>query len=279
MKKLLGLMIYGGLLFGLSAGGAWYMKSQHELALEEQRAELEDPNAGLVPSSTDQPTLTHPNAGDAAYVEDTLRQVPVRAGAMTVEEIVQYGMGLKERDQAIQQREEALQRLDERYRLIQEDIQAEQMEIEGILAQARNQKTAADEILRQAAERVQKAEALKKDAERERKDIALEQTKAEQRNAVSPSVAAEQAAERRSNIKATAALLEGMSEDAGASTIGDLMDEGQSDLAVELLAGLEGRKAAKILEALAQQDGGADKATELVYLFAVLKRPRCVAIR
>lgn len=279
MKKLLGLMIYGGILFGLSAGGAWYMKTQHEQALADQRAELKDPDAGLAPSNTNQPTVTHPTAGDIEGSEDTLRRVPVRAGEMTVEEIVQYGMGLKERDEAIQQREEALSRVEERYRLVREDIAHEQMEIEGILVQAKNQKTAADEILKQAAVRVQQAEALRKDVEQERRDMALERTKDDNRNAVSPSLAAEEDAERQRNIKALTGVLEGMSEDGGARLIGDLMDDGESDFAVELLSGLEDRKAAKVLEALARLEGGEEKATELVALYADMKRPRRAANR
>ena len=109
--------------------------------------------------------------------------------------------------------------------------------------------------------------------------MAIERTKSEKLKAASPSIAADEDADRLANIKEITAMMEGMSEDGSARIISDLMDEGKTEFAVRLLSGLEDRKSAKVLDALASQDGGKDKSTELINRYAEMKRPRRSAKR
>ncbi|MFN9974034.1 MAG: hypothetical protein ACK58T_29475, partial [Phycisphaerae bacterium] len=81
---------------------------------------------------------------------------------MTVEEIVRYGLGLKARDEVVRAREASLQRLETQQRMVMTDIRGERREIESILAQAREQRLATEEILNRVAVRQQKMEVEQK---------------------------------------------------------------------------------------------------------------------
>ncbi|MCA9049084.1 MAG: hypothetical protein KDA89_10180, partial [Planctomycetaceae bacterium] len=139
MKKMIILGVYGLAILGVSAGGTWYLRSQEaarKLADETKPEEL-TPSVGDLSAPVDVTTPPLPER------EQEL-PVAVRPGEMSVEEIVRYGLGLKTREAAIRQREEALQQTESRHRLVLADISGEQQEIEGLVAQARDQRLATE---------------------------------------------------------------------------------------------------------------------------------------
>jgi flagellar motility protein MotE (MotC chaperone) len=250
MKKMIGLALYGLILFGVSAGGAWFLKSQQ--AADQQTAEddtstevdevemlLQKPDPLLVPETTP---------------EDDILPVAVRPQAMSVEEIVRYGLGLKNREQAIRNREEALQRTETQHRLILADIEGEQKEIEGLLAQARDQRMAADELL-------QRITAKKTELEAERLKAAEQSAAGGTADILDD--------EQQANLKDLTEVMQSMTPEGASEVLREFANNGKMDMAVHILANLEERRAAAILDSME------DKTLlgELVDKFTELKRP------
>lgn len=280
MKRMMGLMIYGGILFGLSAGGAWFLHSKHEEELAQERLKnAPDPDAALVPPTTAHPTVTHPQIPESQR-QDVLSKVPVRPEAITAEEIVRHGINLKNRDEAVREREKALERVEAQYTLMLRDIEGEQREIEGLMVQAREQRKAADELLRKADARYQEAGKVMEqaDARHSETEQLLEKAEKEQRDTGTPgsltAAAVEQlapsgpsAADREKNIKELTKVMQSMTPTVGAEIIGEFMDDGKTEIALQLIAGLDKAKAAEILDEMGQEEGGTEKVTELLEQF------------
>jgi len=285
MKKMMGLMIYGGIIFGLSAGGAWFMHTKHQEELAQERSKHEpSPDERLVPSTTDHPTTTHPELSEKMN-EDALTQVPVRAESMTVEEMVRHGMKLKERDKTIRAREESLERVEAQYSLMLEEIVSKQREINGLMLQAREQRKAADEILKQADLKHQEATALFQQARtrqeetqamldkattQQREKLASQQTSDPTKTAMAETT---DAADRSKNLKQIADVLGGMGPDAAAKALAGYINNGDMDTAVQLVSLMEGRKSSAILEAMSLIEEDAALVDELLEQFAKMRRP------
>ncbi|MCA9063399.1 MAG: hypothetical protein KDA96_10080 [Planctomycetaceae bacterium] len=268
MKKILGMAGYAFLLFGLTAGVGYLMKTKNAETAAEEAAEQEpvplDTTSSSKPSDSAAPLSGRPfdQPGGVDSEEDENLPVAVRPEIMTVEEIVRYGMGLKERDQAISQREDALKRTESRHRLLQADIQTELKEIEGVLVQARDQRMAVENLLRQLAQNQQKL-MEDKDAftqEREKFVSDMSRMKADRERMIeemkksstdAPTISAAVASEdRKANAKKLAAIAEGMDPDAAASMLTSLANDGQQDDAAEILANLDDKKCAQIIGAM-----------------------------
>lgn len=285
MKKMMGLMIYGGLIFGLSAGGAWYMHTKHqeELAAERQRHQP-SPEEMLVPSTTAHPTVTDPEIRDKMN-DDALTQVPVRAESMTVEEMVRHGMKLKERDARIRAREESLERVEAQYSLMLEEIVSEQREINGLMLQAREHRKAADEILQHAEMKHQEASTLFQQARarqeetqsmldkattQQREKLASQQAADPEKNGMKETTSPE---DRNRNLKQIAELLAGMNAEAAAKALTGYINNGDMDTAVQLVSLMEGRKSSAILEAMALDENDEKLVDQLLEQFAKMRRP------
>lgn len=285
MKKMMGLMIYGGLIFGLSAGGAWYMHTKHQEELAAERKKHEpSPDELLVPSTTDHPTVTDPEI-KGTMNDDALTQVPARAESMTVEEMVRHGMKLKERDATIRAREESLQRVEAQYSLMLEEIVSEQREINGLMLQAREHRKAADEILKQAEMKHQESRTLSQQArvhreetqsmldkatEQQREKLASQQAANPETTAIPDTASPE---DRTKNLKQISELLSGMSPEAAAKALTGYINNGDMDTAVQLVSLMEGRKSSAILEAMSQEEEGSELADDLLEQFANMRRP------
>ncbi len=283
MKNMLGLISYGGILFGLSAGGAWFMHSKHQAELEKERqAHRPDPDAELVDSTTAQPTIVTPDIPKSQRL-DTRNRVPVRPEAISAEEIVVHGIKLKERDEAIRLREKALERVEAQYTLMLKDIEGEQREIEGLMEQARAQNKAAAEIMNRASAKHQEAETLffgagtrKKEAQdlldqvkQGRRDGAIQHSTPPVDESMTSTTATP--ADREANLKNITAVMQSMSPEVGAKLLSEIIDNGQNALAVQLISRLQDRTAAGILDEMSQYEHGEDKVAELLQQFTELQ--------
>jgi DNA repair exonuclease SbcCD ATPase subunit len=178
MKKILGMLLYGGVMFGVTAGlGMFMMKksaphtttadhaegeeeaetgehgetsedghgddgaAEHGSAGEHQTAELHEPG-----NHSGEHALDHDSTG-----HDEQLPVAVRSTPMTVEEIVRMGLSLKSRDEAIRKREESLREIESQQRLVLSDLAAAQQEVENLLAQTSDQRAAKEELLARIA--------------------------------------------------------------------------------------------------------------------------------
>lgn len=167
MKKILGLLLYAGLMFGVTAGLGMFMlkkasshgagaagtddetaDSLHDTHSREHSGEAQ--TSIHENSSSDHPGEAPPTGDEFppanAHRTDEHLPVAVRATPMSVEEIVRMGLSLKSRDEIIRKREEALRETESQQRLVLSDVSTAQQEIESLLAQAHDQRAASEEL-------------------------------------------------------------------------------------------------------------------------------------
>ncbi len=179
MKKILGLVLYAGVMFGVTAGlGMFMMKkqashsTQAESAGGEEASEVDGSDHGGDASGHDDVTdaghgADHGGSSSHQSAElpktdlpgahapdhqgnpgrDEQLPVAVRSTPMSVEEIVRMGLSLKSRDEVVHKREEALREIEAQQRLVLSDMASAQQEIENLLAQTTDQRAAKEELL------------------------------------------------------------------------------------------------------------------------------------
>jgi DNA repair exonuclease SbcCD ATPase subunit len=165
MKKILGMLLYGGMMFGVTAGlGMFMMKKSAPPATTAENAEGEEdgeagehgenPVGGHGDSEADSHgnTAEHHSAKDHGSTgHDDQLPVAVRSTPMTVEEIVRMGLSLKSRDESIRKREESLREIESQQRLVLADLASAQQDVENLLAQTSDQRAAKEELLARIA--------------------------------------------------------------------------------------------------------------------------------
>jgi flagellar motility protein MotE (MotC chaperone) len=190
----------------------------------------------------------------SAPAESADLPVAARPKPMSVEEIIRYGKGIKQRGEHLDKRESQLAEQESQLRLVLADVQGEQKEIDGLRTQIRDQIGTVETLLGQLdVKRAQQSEELKRTAE---------QTKLleEQQQDVDSL--------QRDNIKRMSAWFQNMEPAKAATFLKELSNDGKTDMAVQLLSNFEEREASKILAEL-------DDPTlmvELVESFKKLKR-------
>ena len=259
MKKTAGLVMYAATLFGISAGVGWALRPQPPAKTDEP-----GPTASTPPDTNAAPPLK-PGSKSGRPVAD--RQTPesrpkaayeplpvaVRPAPMSVEEIVRYGLQLKDRDAAIARREQAILTTERRQQLILTDIQGEQKEIEGLYTQARDQRKATEELLGQVTLQKQQLDEHQKKNEADRK--------------ARESQNQEQDADVQANIRDLTTVVQNMEPDRAAQVIA-WSDDGKIDLCVEVLARMDTRVAAEVVNAIKDEKLTSD----LLGRFPVKKR-------
>lgn len=166
MKKILGLVLYAALMFGVTAGLGMFMMNKYASPADEHTADDDEqdpagnhetghgaPGESLVQSAdasaghgTDH-SLETDTRNSPGRQKDQQLPVAVRSSPMSVEEIVRMGLSLKTRDELLRQREIALKDAEGQHRLIQTDVEGAQQEVENLLAQANDQRAAIEELV------------------------------------------------------------------------------------------------------------------------------------
>lgn len=208
MKKILGLLLYAGLIFGVTAGiGMFMLKQTASHGDSAEHGEEEEGHTGEEPDGHESPSGhvvvgdhsgtghagsshgndTHASASDhgahgsagSSHADERL-PVAVRASPMSVEEIVRMGLSLKSRDEIVSKREASLRDMESQQQLVVSDMTAIQQEIENLLARTTDQRAAKEELLAritaqtQALEREREAiSAEKAQLKRDQEQLAL----------------------------------------------------------------------------------------------------------
>ena len=262
MKKLLMIGIYGLLILGISAGGTLYLRQQ-EKAKEQAEKDTLEPLPESAADLTAEVDVTQP----LPPPKDQELPVAVRPGEMSVEEIVKYGLGLKDREAAIRKREDALRRTETQHRMVLAEIEGEQREVLGLVAQAKEQRMASEQFLAEAQKERAKSANLLKDVEGLKKKLEIERQKAGSKPSADPGSNME--VNRESNVKEMVAVVEGMSPENASGVIKNYANSGKMDMAVDILAKMEERKASGILDAIKDEKLN----SELLAKFLELKKP------
>lgn len=260
MKKLLVLGMYGLIVFGVSGASAWFF---HSKAVEEANAVPEEPEpTSVTPEKAVSPEMISARK-PSDVVDDEESPVAVRPESMSIEEIVRLGLSLKSREQGLKDREQAFKRSESRYQLVLADIEAEQKEIQGLVAQAQDQRAATVEILKEVRQKQLEMEKLKQEAAKKETDPAVE----------SPDGPSE--VDKTANLKDLTEVVQSMSPENAASVMKEFANNGKTDMAVKILSKLEQRKAAGILDAMKDEK----LVTEFLEKFALQKRPQKTAAK
>ena len=186
---------------------------------------------------------------------------------MEISEIVRYGLALKEREQAIREQEDALRKTEKRHDLILGDIENEKAEMMGLVAEAREHSTAGSQLLAEAQKKYAESEKLLKELDDRQRKMEIDKERAKSQPNAGASGNME--IDREANIKAMVSRVAGMSAERAAGVVTRFANTGKMDMAVEILAKLEERNAAKILDALPEEQ----LVSEILAKFAELERP------
>lgn len=253
MRNVILMLLFGAIAFGASAAGSWYLlnKTSKDVELPPAETLLNPPPLPGDTTSTD----------ESSTASDGDLPVAVRPRPMSVEDILQFGLGLNNREKLLDERELSLQENEERLQLSLADIRGEQQNLEAMHTKLEGQVVACQALLTEIHEARDKLLAERKDAEQELKEFAEVRIEVDE--------------QERQNIKRMSEWFQGMEPDKAAGALKELANDGKTDLAVQLLANFEERDAAKILSSL---DDYA-LMVELAERFKDLKRPAKTAPR
>jgi flagellar motility protein MotE (MotC chaperone) len=259
MKQIILLIVITAVAAGVSSFVSAKLRAPaHE---EPAAATPHEAEAGHEPS--DKPAKPHgaepghdssDKSATHAPAESSDLPVAARPKPMSVEEIIRYGKGIKQRAEHLDKRESQLAEQESQLRLVLADVQGEQKEIDGLRTQIRDQIGTVETLLEQLdVKRSQQSEEQKK-TEEQTKLLKDQQTDVDSL--------------QRDNIKRMSAWFQNMEPAKAANFLKELSNDGKTDMAVQLLSNFEEREASKILAEL--DDPGL--MVELIENFKKLKR-------
>ncbi|MEZ6113631.1 MAG: hypothetical protein R3C99_21860 [Pirellulaceae bacterium] len=247
MKKLVLYGVVGLMLFGASFAGSWMMQPKVE-------PEEKDPMASDMPELdlTADALESEATAADQGNGE---LPVAVRPRPINPEEIVRYGLTIRNREEAIKQREEALERERMQLQLVVEDIRTEQRELEAIQGEIQSKVNAAEKLITEIANQRQQFTDERTDAQDELDKIKKAQIEYKSLEA--------------DNLKRMSAWFQNMDPAKAAELLREMSNNGQMTMVVQLLGNFEEREAAKILAEMEDKN----LVTQLAEQYRGLKRP------
>lgn len=260
MKNMVMLLLFALAVGGSSAAVSMYLRKVPPKVVEK------DPSDVPIASKIGPEDVTGPSHGETSHAKAGHDDphaaagpdmgVAVRPKAMSVEEILRYGMALKRREELMKQREHAASEQESQIKLVYADIQGEQKEIEGLRLQIKEQLAAADRKL----------------VEMEQNRVRLETERQQHADSVKKSASGDEASPlQQENIKRMSAWFQSMEPAKAAEFLKDLCNDGKLDMAVQLLANFEEREAAKVLSAFPEEDRAL--VTQITDAFRNYKRP------
>ncbi len=237
MVKMIVVLVFGIVMFCASAGGSWYIQNK----LLSKPAATPQAAAGEPGSLSPAPSAATPDGKTPAETAATPAErmpVAIRPRDMSVEELLRYSMGVKEREEKLKQSEELLQRRRVQQQLALADIEGERKEIDGLRTQVSNQ-------LKHAESLIEKLNVVRDEflTEKEKQSQTLEQMKHER-------ITIDQ--EHMDNTKRLSMWVQSMDPEKAAGVLTSMANDGpeQMEIAVQILRNLEEREAAKILSAI-----------------------------
>lgn len=244
--------LFGVTLFALGAIGAWYFaqrQQQSSANTTAAAAPAHDPHAADA-SHTAPPT----SAAVKIPVPDI--PTPVKGRPSSSEELFRYSAMVRKQSAAIQEKRQLMEQEEHRLRLVNEDMQGQRKEIEGMLLQVQ--------------ELLGSAQSLSKEIETKRHDIQRQQQEAGKKVDETKPEPEEKETSSQDNLQKAANLVQMMAPEKAAAMIREYSNDGKMAYAIQLLAQIEERDAAKILDAI----DDTTLVAELTEMFQEMKRPK-----
>lgn len=247
MKKFMVIALVGGVLFGLSAAGSWYMHKS-KVPPEEAQADATSTGTEFVGKS-ERNSATAPAASGA---QRTAVRPPHTPGA---EEVVQLANTYRDRLASVKEREAQLAARQKQLELIYQDIRGERSAIDELRKQV-------TEEMKAVKEQMNNLDNKKTEVEDQRQKVSTQVKEIEDRLLRVEDI-------ETGNVQRIAEMLNTMAPDAAAKILQQLSDTGKIDTAVKLLGMVKERQAAKILA----ESQDAALSAQLLERLKDLKRP------
>jgi len=257
MVKMISVLVFGVVMFCAAAGGSWFVQTKL-LAKQEPAPPAATPEG--TPADPQAPATANgaPAAasGEPGAGKDRL-PVAIRPREMSVEELLRFSMGVKEREEKVKQSEELLQKRRVQQQLALSDMERERNEIDDLRVQMSDQLKHAETLI----------EKLNDTRTRFMQDqdsaaVSLQQMKHER-------IEIDQ--EHMDNTKRLSQWIQGMEPEKAAGVLTSMANDGdeQMAIAVQILRNLEEREAAKILSAIEDTK----LVQQLIEKFRLLQKP------
>jgi flagellar motility protein MotE (MotC chaperone) len=241
--------LFAVFLFALGAAGAWFIV-QYQSDKEGNEAESSE-------TSEDQEIGPHgeapPSSDHASH--DAHLPVAVRGRPMSAEELFRFGAMNRKNIEAIKHKEEELHKEEMRVELLKKEIEGRKREVEGILQQTQQAVDVGQKLLNQLREQQQQLNSEKEQLQKQQEEFRKAKDTPNE--------------DKQANLKSAAGWLQSMKSEDAAEALKELANDGKMDFALQLLANIEERNAAKILAAMKDPTLVAD----LTEAFRELKRP------
>lgn len=252
MVRMLAILGFGLMMAVVSATGSWFVQNQ---VLAKKGDDAETAQTDEAESGSGNPDEPEPPGKlNSGPIKERM-PVAVRPREMSVEELLRFGIGVREREQQVRKQEELLQQREVQQKLALADIQAERREIDGLRVQVDSQLRTAEKMIG--------------DLQTAREAVLQERTRAEERFKSIQSARIEIDTEQVDNTKRLSLWMQGMEAEKAAEVLKEMANDGTIDTAVQILSHFEEREAAKILSAVDDPK----LVQEFITRFQNLKRP------
>jgi len=220
MARILAVLFVALLSFGVAAGGSIFYQKNSKPEAE---------------SMATPPVVTVQKADSTEGPGEEL-PLAVRPPATSPEEMVRFSLTMGKREEALKKREEELKQERLRLKLVIEDVRTEQRELEGLEEQVRGKIVIAQDYLKSISEKeqelAQQQDVAKKELEKYQKHLdAMDQNET-------------------ANIKRMSTWFQAMTPEKSAEYLSELANDGEMDMAAQILGNLEEREASKVLAAI-----------------------------
>ncbi|MEP3482063.1 MAG: hypothetical protein ABJZ55_22660 [Fuerstiella sp.] len=224
--KMVIVAIVGLVIFGASAAGSWYVKTQILYPpIEDNETDITD----IMADPADTPPAEE---GEASR----LMPVAVRDDPMSVEELVRFSLRLKEQNKKLIAKEDEFQKRQVQQQLVLTDVKTEQDAITGL-------QTKLDKDLTVAESLITELNTLRADLKAQEDKVVMAQKELEDKRV-------EVNGGFESEDKRISSLMQGMSPEKAAASLQEFVDNGELDFAAQLLRHFDDRQAAKILDSI-----------------------------
>ncbi len=267
MVKMIMVLVFGIAVFCTAAAGSWYVQ-QNFLAGKDPKKSASSNDSGDSKGALD-PTIAPPHAGTVGTspgvpkpgAEDSATKdrlpVAIRPRDMSIEELLRYSMGVKEREEKVKQSEELLQKRRVQQQLALADIEGERREIDDLRVQVSDQLKHAETLIEKLNEVRSRFMQEKEDASQSLQQMKHERITIDQ--------------EHMDNTKRLSQWIQSMDPEKAAGVLTSMANDGEEQMAiaVQILRNLEEREAAKILSAIEDTK----LVQQLIEKFRLLQKP------
>ena len=227
MGKIIVLFLVSVMLFAGGLGGALYFRGLQKPAEDGETTAKGDSKAVAKGAKTAK--------GEAAKMSAEL-PVAFHGKPMSTDDVFRFTASIRGRERELKRREDALEQQEARLKMMVDDLKQQRLEVDGKMQEVQlaieQTERAVQELLRQRQELSKEQTAAKR---------TLEQARSQQL-AIDKQGAA--------RVKELANIFSGSDENQSASRIRTLIDQGDLQFVVQVLAEVEPRTAAKVLDAL-----------------------------